>query len=524
MTELFNCLAAVCLFAYVALILKRELHMLQLNSYFNTRYCKWLKENRRRYFDVRNLVVCLLCLSYAFEYFWLFTTIAILSSGIGSFVLLKQKQKKKLDFTKRAVRLFIMELLLAAALPVVIWITTQDMRDVAASFAFIIFFSSLIVLLANTLIKPVEIAINRWYIRDAKKKMQHYPNLMIIAVTGSFGKTSVKHFLQSILSEQYNVLITPGSFNTTLGVVRTIREQLQPVHEVFIVEMGAKKIGDVAEICDIVHPQYGVITAVGAQHLETFGTVENVKKAKMEVITALPASGTGFVNADHLAAGDVPAEVKAKVLSFAVQADADYRAQQITYTNKGMAFEVHNRQGKQLSLETALLGEHNVSNLLACCAVALELGLEKYKIEKAVKGIRAVAHRLEVKTLPNGITVVDDAFNSNPVGSKMALEALHRMAGNRKIVITPGMIELGEKEYALNYAFGQAIARNCDVAVLVGVHRTKPIREGIQSAGFPAGNLVVCKNLAEANTYVKSIMQAGDVVLYENDLPDTFNE
>jgi UDP-N-acetylmuramoyl-tripeptide--D-alanyl-D-alanine ligase len=369
----------------------------------------------------------------------------------------------------------------------------------------------------------VETAINRWYIRDAKKKMQHYPNLTVIAITGSFGKTSVKHFLQSILSEQYNVLITPGSFNTTLGVVRTIRGQLQPLHEVFIVEMGAKKRGDVAEICSIVHPQYGVITAIGAQHLETFGTVENVKKAKMEVITALPASGVGFINADHLAAAGVPAEVKAKVLSFAVQSDADYCAKNITCTNKGMAFEVHSRQGKQLSVETALLGEHNVSNLLACCAVALELGVEKYKIEKAVKSIRAVAHRLEVKALPNGVTVVDDAFNSNPVGSKMALEALQRMEGKRKIVITPGMIELGEKEYALNYAFGQAIARNCDIAALVGVHRTKPIQEGIKSTGFPDEHLVVCKNLTEANNYVKSIMQPGDVVLYENDLPDTFN-
>ncbi|MDR3133672.1 MAG: UDP-N-acetylmuramoyl-tripeptide--D-alanyl-D-alanine ligase [Prevotellaceae bacterium] len=524
MIEIINGLAALFLFIYLMLVLKKELHMLQLNSYFNARYIKWLKENRRKYFDIRKLVASLLFLSYAFGYFWLFATGAMLLSGIGSFVLLKQKAKKKLDFTKRAVRLFIMELSLAIALLVAIWATTQDRGYVAATFALILFFSFLLIIIANTLLRPLETAINRWYVNDAKKKINNYPRLTVIAITGSYGKTSVKHFLQSILSEQYSVLITPGSFNTTLGVVRTIREQLKPIHEAFIVEMGAKKTGDVAEICNIVRPKYGVITAIGPQHLETFGTIEQVKKAKMEILSALPATGRGFVNAAGIAPGDIPPEAKAPTLSFGVEREADYCARNITYTMRGMAFDVYRKEEKLLALETTLLGEHNVSNLLVCCAVALTLGLEKYQIVKAVKGIRAVAHRLEIKNLPNGITIIDDAFNSNPVGSRMALEALKRMEGKRKIVITPGMIELGQEEAKLNYAFGQAIAKNCDIAVLVGIHRTRPIQEGIKSAGFPPENLKVCKNLTEANGYVKSIMQQGDVVLYENDLPDTFNE
>ncbi|MDR0694039.1 MAG: UDP-N-acetylmuramoyl-tripeptide--D-alanyl-D-alanine ligase [Prevotellaceae bacterium] len=516
--------ALLCLFFYLALILKKELHMLQLNSYFNTRYIKWYKQNLRARCDIIKALAVLSGILSACWDGWLFPAAGILFPVAGAVALLKQKAKKKLDFTKRAVRLFTLSLLLPAVALAVTFAATQDIRPALLLLAALTACSFPLMLLANTLIRPLETLINRWYINDAKKKMKHCPDLTVVAVTGSYGKTSVKHFLQNILSERYNVLITPGSFNTTLGVVRTVREQLQPLHEIFIVEMGAKKAGDVAEICRIVRPEYGVITAIGAQHLETFGTVENVKKAKLEIISALPATGKGFINAAGIALGDLPADAKAPVVSFGVEEDADYCARNITYTARGMAFDVYCGGEKLLTLETALLGEHNITNLLACCAVALTLGLEKYQIEKAVKGIRAVAHRLEVKPLPNGITVIDDAFNSNPVGSKMALEALKRIDGKRKIIITPGMIELGAEEAERNYAFGQAIARNCDIAVLVGAHRTQPVREGVLSAGFPEGNLMVCKNLAEANNYVKSIMQPGDVVLYENDLPDTFNE
>ncbi|MDR2802325.1 MAG: UDP-N-acetylmuramoyl-tripeptide--D-alanyl-D-alanine ligase [Prevotellaceae bacterium] len=524
MIEIINVLAVLCLFCYLVLVLKKELHMLQLNSYFNTRYAKWYKENFRSHCDIVKAAVVVVCVLLGCWDYWFLSAAGVLLSGVGIGTLGRQKAKKKLDFTKRAVRLFAMALLLSAAALVLTFAATQNIRQAAWPLAALIAFSFVAMLFANTLMQPLEAAINRWYVNDAKKKIKNYPNLTVVAITGSYGKTSVKHFLQSILSEQYSVLITPGSFNTTMGVVRTVREQLQPIHEVFVVEMGAKKAGDVAEICRIVRPQYGVITAVGAQHLETFGTVENVKKAKLEIISALPAAGTGFINAADIAPADLPADVKANVVSFGVEKGADYCARNIVYAGKGMSFDVYRSGEKLLTLETTLLGEHNVSNLLVCCAVALTLGLEKYKIEKAVKGIRAVAHRLEVKVLPNGVTVIDDAFNSNPVGSKMALEALKRMEGKRKIIITPGMIELGAEEAERNCAFGRAIAGNCDIAVLVGVHRTQPIQEGIQSAGFPVENMVVCKNLKEANDYVKSIMQPGDVVLYENDLPDTFNE
>lgn len=517
-------LSLASLFAYVILLLKDELHMMQLNSYFNGRYTKWLKENFSIRFDLTKLTIIVVGSLFCFVSF-VPLHIALIGFSIwGCFQLVKRKAKKKLDFTPRAKRLFAVEIIVLVVSVTIIFCVTNSIQYSVLPLAYSVAFSFTVIVLSNLLASPVEKMINRWYVNDAKKKISSYTNLIKIGITGSYGKTSVKHFLHCILSEKYIVLMTPGSFNTTLGVVRTIREYLKPTHEVFIVEMGAKKIGDVREICDIVEPHYGILTAIGPQHLETFGSLENVATAKFEIITCLPAIGVGYVNFDYATSHDVQKNTKGRVVSFGVHSDADYKASNIAYKGIGMSFDVQRSGEKLLTVETRLLGEHNVSNLLVCCALSLELKVEKYQIEKAIKGIEAVSHRLEVKKAPNGITIIDDAYNSNPVGSRMALEALKRFEGKRKLVITPGMIELGAMEYELNFEFGKSIAANCDFAFLVGANRTKPIQEGIKSVNFPLENLFVCKNLAEAHEKVKSMIKDGDVVLYENDLPDTFNE
>lgn len=516
-------LSFLSLFFYLALLLKEELHMMQLNSYFNERYSKWLKENLRTRYDKVKILVLASIVAFYFYIHIITAVIIFAASVLGIVMQLRKKAKKKLDFTPRATRLFVVELLLVILALAVVYFVVGARYFPGLLFGAIAF-SFVIIIVANVLIKPVEQAINRSYINDAKKIIASRADLIKIGITGSFGKTSVKHFLHGILSEKYNTLMTPGSYNTTLGVVRTIREYLKPAHELFIIEMGAKKVGDIKEICDIVHPRYGIITAIGPQHLETFGSLDNVRKGKFELIVSLPADGIGFINGDDLDVNNLPAPVSAALVTFSTGGNTQYKAANIAYKGLGMHFDVYKGDTKLLSLQTRLLGEHNVSNLVACCAVALELKVEAYLIEKAVKQIEAVNHRLEVSRLANGVTIIDDAFNSNPVGSRKAVEALNRFEGNQKIIITPGMIELGEKEYDLNFEFGQHIARNCDLVFLVGAARTKPIQEGLRSVNFPEEKLYVCKNLQEANDKVKTIMQAGDVVLYENDLPDTFNE
>lgn len=522
--EVARYISLFSLAAYLILVLRYELHMMQLNSYYGLRYFRWLKENYTFAYDAAKLLTILVG-SLAYLLGSLEAMIALVGVSVWGVVrLARRKQKKKLDYTFRASLLFATEIAVVVILVIGAYSLADSIQYGAVAIVFAFALSPVVVVMSNVLILPVMSKINNWYIHDARKKLNNLSGVVRIGITGSYGKTSTKHFLHRILSEKYNVLMTPGSYNTTLGVVRTIREQLRPTHEVFLVEIGAKKTGDVREICDIVKPQYGIVTAIGSQHLETFGSLEKIRNEKLELVSCLPQDGAAFIGLDSTIAGGVSETTKARVITYAIHPGADYIASNITYEKEGMSFDVESAEKRVLSVKTSLLGDHNVSNLLASCAVALELGIEAFRIEKAISEIESVPHRLEIKRLPKGITIIDDAFNANPVGSRMALDVLKRFRGDRKMIITPGMIELGVKEYELNFEFGSNIARACDLVFLVGDKRTRAIRDGILACGFPLKNIYVCDNLTEVNKKVKNIMKTGDVILYENDLPDNYNE
>lgn len=346
------------------------------------------------------------------------------------------------------------------------------------------------------------------------------PRLKVIGITGSYGKTSTKHYLNRILSEQFEVLMTPGSYNTTLGVIRTIREMMKPYTEIFICEMGAKNIGDIRDICELVHPTIGIVTAVGPQHLESFKTIENVRRTKFELIDSLPADGLAVVNDDFepIALQKISG-CNSRRYSLH-RPEADFRATSIVYSPNGSSFTIEGPDMK-LDLHTRLVGECNVSNLVAAVIVALHLGMPYEKIRRAVEAIEPVEHRLSIKRTPAGITILDDAFNSNPAGSSMALDVLSAMTGGRRIIITPGMIELGERQQDLNREFGRKIASSADIAIIVGQYNREAISGGIKE-GEGSPEVYEVASFAEAQQILQPIVKSGDTVLYENDLPDTF--
>ena len=370
------------------------------------------------------------------------------------------------------------------------------------------------------LLKPVEKRINQGYVNDAARILRSMPDLKIIGITGSYGKTSTKHYLSRILAEKYAVCMTPGSFNTTLGVVRTVREHLKPFDQVFICEMGAKQIGDIKEICDLVHPSVGVVTAVGPQHLESFKSIENVQRTKFELIDALPADGLAVLNNDFEFVANRPVEnVSAVRYGIAPRSEVSFSVKEIHYSASGTDFVIMTPEG-EFPLHTRLVGECNVSNLLAAVIVAMHLGVDKRQIAYAVEQIEQVEHRLSIKRTPGGLTIIDDAFNSNPTGSAMALDVLAAMTAGKRIVITPGMIELGQEQERLNAEFGEKIARSVDVAIIVGRYNREAILRGL---GNPDGVEVhVVDSFVQAQTILTQIARRGDTVLYENDLPDTF--
>lgn len=392
-------------------------------------------------------------------------------------------------------------------------------------FSFLIFTLPVNMILANWFASPTETAINNRYINKADKilRKKEYKDLIRIGITGSYGKTSTKFILKTILSEKYNVLATPGSYNTTMGNVRIIREQLKPEHQVFISEMGARKRFDIQEICQFVRPQLGIITSIGPQHLETFKKIENVAKTKGELLKGVTSDGAIFLPKDNSHCFELYKKDEHKKFLYSTKNDgSEVYAKNIKVTKEGSTFTVVYKK-EEFNCTTKLLGEHNVQNIIGCVAIAKYLGLSNKQIQEGIAKIEPVEHRLQLIPSTNGTTVIDDAFNSNPVGSKMALDVIKQFEG-RKIIITPGMVELGAEEYKYNKEFGVQMAEAVDFAILIGRKRSEPIVEGLRSKKFDEMNLFVVNDLNEATVQLGKLTKPGDVILFENDLPDNYNE
>lgn len=522
-------LSAGCLDLLV--VMKRDLMMLQQNSYRSERYCRWFEEQG----ESTNLGRIFACIGLFFMLIGrlpLFVGAAISTAVViwQGLWLLTRRYKKPLVWTRRAKRIYgVMLLLAAAAIGVSGGICGVHVCACVAVGSIVL--SPLYLLVANWLLIPVEKKINDRYLHEAEAILAGMPDLKVIGITGSYGKTSTKHYLERILEEKYSVCMTPGSYNTPMGVIRTIREKLKPYDEVFIAEMGAKQRGDIKEICDIVHPQIGIITAVGEQHLESFKTIENVQRTKFELADALPHGGMVVVNNDfpQIAKREVN-NVECVRYALTNTGNADFKAYDISYSPEGTDFTLSGKTMEEpLRLHTRLVGECNISNLVAAVIVALHLGVDREGIKRAVADIEQVEHRLNLKRTPGNVLIIDDAFNSNPHGAKMALEVLSMMKQGRRILVTPGMIELGTRQEEANREFGRQAAQRCDIAIVVGRYNREAIGQGLyemidqhKANTLREEDIHAVTSFAEAQQLLKTILRPGDVVLYENDLPDTF--
>ncbi len=473
------------------------LHMMQLQGYKNKRLINWFMKNPSKLFVISTI----------------------------------KEPKKRLVFTARATRLFIINLIfifivLAGTIQYGVF-TTGHVALLSIAMLIILVFAPILMLLSNMIALPLEMMVNAFYFRSAQKKLSE-SKPKVIAITGSYGKTSTKDYLSSILSMRYKVLKTPGSFNTPMGICKIIRGELKPDHDVFIVELGARERGNIKELCNLVKPDMGVITSIGIQHLETFKHINNIMETKYELIDSLPVDGIAIFNNDDDNCRKLADKTNnKKVLRYGIQENNNklfIKASDISITNRGIDFKTQNSKGSPVSFNSRLLGRHNVYNILAATAVALELGMSLKEISGAVKSLKAVPHRLNLIQGAGGVMIIDDAFNANPVGAKMALEVLSEIKGNRKILVTPGLVELGEKEYEENKRFGIEAANACDIVFLVGLERTKPIFEGLKESGFNEKGIYVEKSLKDVTDKFKVILKTGDVILFENDLPDNYNE
>ena len=492
-------------------------HMLQLNSYRPERYKKWCVDNDKKLVTVPRMLpfVCVLALWLTDKVEpWILYAVCAAVMLLTAILCWPKKAKKPLVVTARVRRVFITQAVLCAGILCLIFLPAY--RGVA-----LIGVANMIVWLwtglANLINTPIENTIAKGYVKDAAKRLSAMPNLTVVGVTGSYGKTSVKNYLNALLSAKYNVLMTPGSYNTTMGVVRTIREMLRPSHEIFIAEMGAKQKNDIKEICDLVHPTYGIITSIGEQHLETFGSIDNIIATKFELADAIPAEGAAILNYDNeyirTRAVAVPT-----VTYGGADSGAGYRYSDMAVDTHGCQFTLTAPDGESCRYTTHLLGAHNIQNLAGCMALAHTLGISLKEMVYPVRLIKTVEHRLQL--LPNGY--IDDAYNSNPAGFRSALDTLAAFTAQR-VLVTPGMVELGDRQDALNRELGEYAATRCDYAVLVGIKQAPPLKEGLLAGGFPEERIFVAATLQEGLQFVNNLPREGErIVLLENDLPDNF--
>ncbi len=369
---------------------------------------------------------------------------------------------------------------------------------------------------ANYIMFPFEKLNHGRYIKKAKAKLAE-KSPIVIGITGSFGKTTAKNLLCGMLKEKYTVLATPGSFNTPMGICRTVNDGLAD-EQVLIAELGARHKGDIKELCAIVSPKYGIITAVGDMHIATFGSVDNVADTKFELAKSIGSDGfcafNGY-NARCAALFDRAVACEKTLVGGGAEGAIGY--ENLVIGKDGTAFELV-IGGNKYAVRTALLGAHIAELVSVCAAVALKLGVTPEQIVSAVGKAEPVEHRLQlVPSRDPSIAVIDDAYNSNPVGAKNALDVLG-MFGGKKIIITPGFVELGTVEKDCNTELGKHIAAVCDYAFLIG-SRAQDIKSGAVDGGMNEGCISIFASLDDAVSALAEIV--GDkAVLFENDLPD----
>jgi UDP-N-acetylmuramoyl-tripeptide--D-alanyl-D-alanine ligase len=365
---------------------------------------------------------------------------------------------------------------------------------------------------ANALTGVFENAHNKKFVKRMGQVLDE-SKIIRVGVVGSYGKTSVKNILKTLLSEKYSVIATPASYNTPIGVAKTVQDPAFQEKQVLIAEMGARKAGDIAQLCQMVKPNYAIFTGVCEQHIETFGSIEKVWKAKSEI----------FDFAEKVICG--------KSLQAWLEQDERIEKQKAIFKNgveiKDVSLQATHTSfllcvdGKEFAVTTKLLGKGAVENIFLSAMLAYEMGLTGEEIARGIAKLEYIPHRLQLLE-KNGVYILDDGYNCNPKGAEESLAALARFAG-KKCLVTPGIVECGVLEEKINGELGEKIAKyGFDKVVLVGDTLVGAVKAGYQKVNGDESRLSVARTLEDAAASLGEWLQAEDAVLFLNDLPDVY--
>ena len=520
----------LALAGFALLALKRlltYLHLFQQEEYDNQRFLAWVVKNHAidHRLSFALFAVWLMQLMLHAVPGWAFGALAgAVAVAVAAFEPDPRKTaKKRLVMTARAKRIYLAALALLALVgvaaafltgPILLWIVPVQLVPLA-------------LIAGNLLLAPAEAKTQHRYWDEAQAILRRI-DPMVIAITGSYGKTSVKHILGHVLETAAPALITPGSVNTVMGIARVIRERLQPHQRYFVVEMGAYGPGSIRRLCELTPPKMGIVTAIGMAHYERFKSLETVAEAKFELAEAVAAQGGTVIAAADVLEFAAPQRFAAMHPGiFLTVGPGDTAAAIVTAMRQdidGIAVTV-TWQGRPYELRAPLFGLQQGKNLALAFTAACTLGLAPEDVVASLRSTPQIAHRLEVKREANGATLIDDAYNSNPVGFAAALDVLDllRGQGGRRILVTPGMVELGAAHDEEHRRIGRLAAAHVDVLVAVAPHRVASLAEAFREAA-PTAEIVSCPGFAEAQAWMARNIVSSDVVLLENDLPDLLEQ
>lgn len=506
------------------------LQILQLSGYKPRGLFNWIRQSKGdyliRYFGVgffsfAAMLVYVACFGEypAARYFgYLFMVGFCL---LFLFLNARERQKTPLKNTARIVRLrCLLAVLYAVESFFLLWLGSLFF----AGYALLGILPALVpynAVLADCLMLPVEHLNNYGYKMKAMRKLDDRPELIRIGITGSYGKTTEKAIAACILSVRYKVCASPLSYNTPMGIAKVVNNELSDEDEVFIAEMGARNVGDIKELAEIVNPNFGILTTIGNQHLESFGSRENIRKTKYELIENLAPAGFALFN------GDSPDNIElyekttgAKILTGAAgvpHAAAYY--DNVTVGGTGTSFDFH-YAGNTTRFVTKLLGKHIPGLITLGAALGIQLGIAPEKAAEAIAGLEPVPHRLELIEGKGGMIIIDDAYNSNIEGAVNALAVLAEFDDKYKVIVTPGLVELGGEETEMNFRLGAEAGKVCDSVIFVGP-LASVLRDGALSTGMD-GDSVFCTDDLYAGVAILRKLPGEKAVLFENDLPDNY--
>lgn len=525
-TKTVECVvAALALATLLCVAAYKQTGVLQSSGYGNKKYFAWIKKKGNLAFQ-RFVFLAMMCalasavIGLVFSFAGEWAAVASLAAYLLFFVLYfladrKSVLRSTVTPTPRYKRLFSI-LFLVFAIVSYILITLLNFADYIwgnrifsylryVPLAIMPLLLVFLLMLANGIAKIYEVPHNKKFIRAATAKLSE-SDIKVIAVTGSYGKTTTKNILYDILSKKYKVLTTPRSHNTPIGIALALNNANLEDYDIFIAEMGARHLGDIAELCEICPPDYSLITGICGQHLETFLSFQNIVKAKGEILSA--TKNTAVIADD---AFDLFAEYNCNKTRCNCASD-------IESDKDGTAFTL-NLGGESKRVRTKLLGEHSANNIALAAEAAFAVGMTPDEIAAAISDIDYIEHRLQLIE-SGGVNILDDGYNSNVKGARAALKVLKYFDG-RKIVVTPGLVELGVLEEDENAALGKELV-GFDLVILVGDTLVKFVENGYRSGGGDMEKIKVLPTLASAQEELKGFLQSGDTVLFLNDLPDIY--